>query len=303
MNIIDKININSLGLYIPYSLLYNDTSYEYIDEFSIMISNFNSENTNTNMFEWNVKLNTILKNLLFIYVHIVSIPLYPFLNRSLIDINSYEFESIITYLKTNILTLNYNVNYTVNETINIMYISSDKNLVDFVINKEYDKLYSYKISDDLLYIYTPSNRSILDTGYMYLSIDSNDNLNMNNTYNTTNNGIKYNFKLNPLKTDDICNKYIYYKANYQYIMKTQNNPFVLDKFNIKIYDGTFKPLINPFINQDPIINTNLKCCCELSDNLSCYCKYIRHPLYQNNQIDISFKLGRMHNEIITDVFY
>ena len=74
-------------------------------------------------------------------------------------------------------------------------------------------------------------------------------LNMNNTYNTTNNGIKYNFKLNPLKTDEICNQYIYYKANFQYIMKTQNNPFILDRFNVKIYDGTFKPLNNQFIEE------------------------------------------------------
>ena len=138
----------------------------------------------------------------------------------------------------------------------IMYISSDKNLVDFVINKEYNKLYSYEMLDDFLYLYYQSNRSILDTGYLYLSIDSNDNLNMNNTYNTTNNGIKYNFKLNPLKTDDICNKYIYYKANFQYIMKTQNNPFILDKFNVKIYDGTFKPLNNPFINNDDDFSLN-----------------------------------------------
>jgi hypothetical protein len=301
MNIIDKINKNSLGLYIPYSLLYNDTSYEYIDEFSIMISNFNSKNTN--MFEWNIKLNTILKNLLFIYIHIISIPLNPFLNRSLI--NNSEFESIITYLKINILTLNYNQIYNITETINIiiMYINSDKNLVDFVINKEYNKLYSYEMLDDFLYLYYQSNRSILDTGYLYLSIDSNDNLNMNNTYNTTNNGIKYNFKLNPLKTDDICNKYIYYKANFQYIMKTQNNPFILDKFNVKIYDGTFKPLNNPFINNDDDLKLNLNCSCELSDTLSCYCKYLRHPLYKNNQIDISFKLGKIHNEIIKDVFY
>jgi hypothetical protein len=301
MNIIDKINKNSLGLYIPYSLLYNDTSYEYIDEFSIMISNFNSKNTN--MFEWNIKLNTILKNLLFIYIHIISIPLNPFLNRSLM--NNSEFESIITYLKINILTLNYNQIYNITETINIiiMYISSDKNLVDFVINKEYNKLYSYEMLDDFLYLYYQSNRSILDTGYLYLSIDSNDNLNMNNTYNTTNNGIKYNFKLNPLKTDDICNKYIYYKANFQYIMKTQNNPFILDKFNVKIYDGTFKPLNNPFINNDDDLKLNLNCSCELSDTLSCYCKYLRHPLYKNNQIDISFKLGKIHNEIIKDVFY
>ena len=191
------------------------------------------------------------------------------------------------------------------EEINIiiMYISSDKNLFDFVINKEYDKLYSYVISDDLLYLYCQSNRSILDTGFLYLSIDSNDNLNMNNTYNTTNNGIKYNFKLNPLKTDEICNQYIYYKANFQYIMKTQNNPFILDRFNVKIYDGTFKPLINIFINNDVDLKLNLNCSCELSNNLSCYCKYIRHPLYKNNQIDISFKLGKIHNEIITDVFY
>jgi hypothetical protein len=301
MNIIDKINKNSLGLYIPYSLLYNDTSYEYIDEFSIMISNFNSKNTN--MFEWNIKLNTILKNLLFIYIHIISIPLNPFLNRSLM--NNSEFESIITYLKINILTLNYNQIYNITETINIiiMYISSDKNLVDFVINKEYNKLYSYEMLDDFLYLYYQSNRSILDTGYLYLSIDSNDNLNMNNTYNTTNNGIKYNFKLNPLKTDDICNKYIYYKANFQYIMKTQNNPFILDKFNVKIYDGTFKPLNNPFINNDDDLKLNLNCSCEISDTLSCYCKYLRHPLYKNNQIDISFKLGKIHNEIIKDVFY
>lgn len=301
MNIIDKINKNSLGLYIPYSLVYNDTSYEYIDEFSIMISNLNSKSTN--MFEWNVKLNTILKNLLFIYIHIVSIPLHPFLNRSLM--NSSEFEFIITYLKTNILTLNYNQIYNISSDINIiiMYISSDKNVVDFIINKEYDKLYSYVILDDLLYLYYQSNRSILDTGYLYLSIDSNDNLNMNNTYNTTNNGIKYNFKLNPLKTDEICNQYIYYKANFQYIMKTQNNPFILDRFNVKIYDGTFKPLNNQFINNDDDLKLNLNCSCELSDNFSCYCKYIRHPLYKNNQIDISFKLGKIHNEIITDVFY
>lgn len=301
MNIIDKINKNSLGLYIPYSLVYNDTSYEYIDEFSIMISNLNSKSTN--MFEWNVKLNTILKNLLFIYIHIVSIPLHPFLNCSLM--NNSEFESIITYLKTNILTLNYNQIYNISSDINIiiMYISSDKNVVDFIINKEYDKLYSYVILDDLLYLYYQSNRSILDTGYLYLSIDSNDNLNMNNTYNTTNNGIKYNFKLNPLKTDEICNQYIYYKANFQYIMKTQNNPFILDRFNIKIYDGIFKPLNNQFINNDDDLKLNLNCSCELSDNLSCYCKYIRHPLYKNNQIDISFKLGKIHNEIITDVFY
>lgn len=301
MNIIDKINKNSLGMYIPYSLLYNDTSYEYIDEFSIMISNFNSKNTN--MFEWNIKLNTILKNLLFIYIHITSIPLHPFLNRSLM--NNSEFESIITYLKTNILTLNYNQIYNITEDINIiiMYISSNKNLVDFVINKEYNKLYSYEILDDFLYLYYQSNKSILDTGYLYLSIDSNDNLNMNNTYNTTNNGIKYNFKLNPLKTDDICNKYVYYKANFQYIMKTQNNPFILDKFNVKIYDGTFKPLNNQFINNDDDLKLNLNCSCEISDTLSCYCKYLRHPLYKNNQIDISFKLGKIHNEIITDVFY
>jgi hypothetical protein len=86
-------------------------------------------------------------------------------------------------------------------------------------------------------------------------------------------------------------------------MKTQNNPFILDKFNVKIYDGTFKPLNNPFINNDDDLKLNLNCSCELSDTLSCYCKYLRHPLYKNNQIDISFKLGKIHNEIIKDVFY
>ena len=288
-----KNKFNNIGFYIEYSLINPNLSYEYVNETSFMIRNIDrSETKLNNIFEWNNKLDNKIKQLLYIYIHIVSIPISPWLDKILNN----DFD--INFIQYLILNSIIDTPYTYNDIIYEVVFKND-NIIDFMINNIYSNCYSLELNTNNIYLYTRSNKKIYYDSVLYLDIDINDNLTHNTLLDTHKEIQKFNFKLYPIS---YTHKYIYYKAYKQYILKTINTIKSLDTLTINIYDSTYKKLSNTFINSYLYGNKEI-CDCIENKKPSCYCTYIRHPLNINNQIDISFRIGTINNELINNVFH
>ena len=300
------------GFYIPYSLLYPDTTYEFLDELSFIVKNTNrSSGSGYDMFKWKNVLDNKIKNLLFMFIHILTIPLYPWLEKNKTsDID----KEIIDYLNLNkkIITINQVLHFFIknkNITISISYIDTNAEFIDFSINYNYNNTYSIEFNTNTVYLYTRSNRPITDEGYLYVDIDSNDNLNNNIQLNTSLLTKNFSFKVVPIT---ITSSYVYYKGLGQFLLRTLNELINIDYLDINIYSASYNKLTNNYINKqliDDVSQNIIKYCeCNFSEkdtktNASCYCNYIRHPLNKNNQIDIGFKIGIIKNELITNIFH
>jgi hypothetical protein len=294
--------IDSLGLYTPYTLLDPSLAYEYIDELSFMIRNIDRKNDFNNMFKWKNILDNKIKNLLFIYSHIAILPVYPFIEKNIFDptveINNIR-NHLIDLFNQNKLIIDQNIQIG-SKTINIPYYDTD--IIEFNINSDFQSLFQINIKTNQLFIFKRSQRCLTNNEFLYLDIDSNDNLNNNFQYNTSYKYHKYTFKLLPLQYTDTN---IYYKSMGQHLIKTLNTLSDIDNLTIQLYDEKFQPLNNNFINQNLYDSVSLINCQCVDSNIkpSCYCNYIRHPLNPNNRIDIAFKIGLVKNEIINDIFY
>ena len=225
----------------------------------------------------------------------LTIPLYPWIIKKQYDLFTADFKS---YLLVN---NQIDQNYTYEEIIyQVAFINN--NIIDFIINNDN---YSYEIRSDIFYKYTHSNRKITEEPFIYLNIDSNDNISNNTSYNTSKLTNNFSFKLVPIAlTDD----YVYYKSIKQYILKKISNIQSIDNLTLCLSDSTNKKLTNNHINTELYFCTNNRSyiMCNCTDNLyraSCYCKYIRHPLHKNNQIDIAFKIGLINNELIANIYH
>ena len=296
----DSRFFNNLGFYLPYSLDNPEMGNEYIDELGFMVKNVDRNGTSiNNMFKWTNILNNKIMNLMLIYIHLLAMPLYPFINRS--EINDFDSILINLLLESNVTKdqiLDYN-----DSTIQILYV--DEDIIDFCIDYDYKNLYSLNINSKKIYLYTRSKKKISDDGFLYIDIDSNDNLSNNYSLNSSYLNKKFTFKLIPII---LTNDFIYYKGLNQYILKSVDKLVSLDSLNINIYDASFKPLTNQFIN-NKLYNDKYVCNCDadksniLTSKPSCYCNYLRHPLNNNNQIDIAIKFAQVKNELITQIFH
>jgi len=292
--------LNNLGFYIPYSLINSDWTYEYIEERSLMAKNIDRDtNYGTNIFSWVNKLDNKVKNLIYIYVHFCTIPLHPWLNKNIVhDFYSDVKDYIINQLHFGHLNTDDIFNIISPNASSIQICYADDDFIDFVLNYDYTRLYSLIISSSVIYLYTRPERRIDDQGLLYLEIDTNNNLNNNTSYNTSKQLKKFTFKLTPLTITD---NNVYYKSTGQYLQKTLNDIISFNSLTIKIYDATYKLLNNDNINKKLY---SKKIVFDDIDNPkpSNYNNYIRHPLNQYNQVDISFKIGQISNEIITNIF-
>lgn len=296
-NDLPKISYSNLGFYVPYALINSELMYEYLNESSFITNNLSrSTNTGNNIFKWRNVLDNKIKNLIYIYIHILSIPLYPWLDKNITsDINQETIELLLNLYNNNELLPNQIVN-----NIQISYV--DQDIIDFSLNYDYSKCYSLEIYTNKVFLYTRSTKKITDEGYLYVDIDSNDNLNDNSSLNTSYRNKKFSFKVMPI---NISSSYVYYKGSGQYILKTLNDIQSLDFLTITIYDSSYKPLSNNNVNKN-LYNDKLILCDCLENNSSkpsCYCNYIRHPYNLMNQIDISFKIGQVKNELINYIFH
>jgi hypothetical protein len=239
------------------------------------------------------------------FIHYLTIPLYPWLEK---NISSDIDKEIIDYLNLNKnnLSLNQIVNLNLQSDkkiiINISYIDID--FIDFSIDYNYKHTYSIEFKTNTIYLYKRSCRPITEEGFLYIDIDSNDNFNNNIQVNSSNIIKKFNYKVYPTT---VTSSYVYYKAIGEFLLKTLNELVNVDYLNINIYNAAYTKLSNNYINKklvDEIHQNRIKNCnCTFDDiNASCYCNYIRHPLNKNNQIDISFKIGIIKNELITNIF-
>ena len=305
---------NSMGIYIPYSLLYPDFCFEFLDESSLIIKNVDKSDNQKNIFKWKNTLDNKIKNLIYIYIHLVTIPKFPFLNKIKIDLPySINLVNIINTLidKYNNNTLVIDENYIINSNnISIAYFNN--NIIDFVIDDDHSDLYSIEITtntsnniiNSILYLYNRSDKSILDESYLYLDIDINNNLKTSDIYSTNYLQKKFNFQLLPIHKTA---KFIYFKGMGQYIQKALNDLVNINNFNIQIVGTSNNILNNIFINNYLYSNGKPNCTCNFDNDLinnktSCYCNYIRHPFNLNNQIDISLKIGQIKNELINNIF-
>ena len=299
------------GFYIPYSLLYPDTGYEFLHEVSCIIKNTNrSSNSNKDMFKWKNVLDTKIKNLMFLFIHILIIPMYPWIEKNKTSDINQQISNYLIQNKKN-LSLNQVLNFVsdnLTTTVNVSYI--DDEFIDFSLNYDYSKTYSIEFNTNNIYLYTRSKRKIIDEHFLYIDIDSNNNFNHNIQLNTSLLTKKFSFKVIPIT---ITSSYVYYKALGQFIFRSLNDLINVDYFDINIYSESYKPLSNIYINKKLMIDTSKNiinhCDCIESDDLdkktnaSCYCNYIRHPLNKNNQIDIGFKMGLIQNELINNIFH
>lgn len=306
---------NALGLYIPYSLLNTDPIFEFLDESSLIIKNTDSyqQLIGLNTFKWRNILDNKINNLIYIYVHIVTLPLHPFLNKIEIDLT---LSANITLLNIcNDLTSKYNNKELVIDTnitigINIINVAYyDEKIIDFIIDNNSNNLYSIELNQNKtsfkLYLYTRLTKSIIGEPQLYLDIDLFNNLKVNEHLSTSQQINKFNFQLTPIHK---TNNFIYYKGIGQYIQKTLNDLVNVDTFNVQLFGPTHNVLTNTFINKSNKFLLNKPICdCYHNDETniksSCYCNYIRHPYNLNNQIDIGLKIGQIKNELVHNVFH
>ena len=311
---------DSLGLYIPHTLNDSSLSYEYIDEVSFMIRNIDRKSDFNNMFKWKNILDNKIKNLLFIYLNMAILPVRPFIQKNILDptvkVNNIR-NNLIDLLTQNKLVIDQDVKIG-SKNINIPYFDSD--VIEFNINNNYMVLYMINLKTNEMFVFNKSKQSLIHNEFLFLQIDSNDNLNNNFKLDTSYTHRNFMFKLIPLQYTDTN---IYYKSVGQHLIKTLNELSNIDNLTIQIYDEKYKPLTNNFINQK-LYNSSYNCSCnELGSSVehmvqpnpspdsclktyskpSCYCNYIRHPYNQANRIDIAFKIGQIKNEIINDIFY
>ena len=287
----NKKKFNNLGFYIEYTLIDPSVTYESINESSFIVRNIDKTSSGNNIFEWKNIMDNKIKNLLYIYVNLLSVPLYPWIDKTEYNLFTSDFTSYL--LLNNQIDTYYsyiNINYQV------AYI--DNNIIDFISD---NINYSYEINTNTYFSYIKSTRKITDEPYLYLNIDANNHLSNNTFYNTSKLTNNFNFKLVPMLS---TNNFVYYKALKQYILQKLNNMQTINKLEICLFDSKNKKLINNHINNQ--INIKSYSICNCIDNIikaSCYCKYIRHPLNMNSQIDISFKIGQIQNELINNVFH
>ena len=289
----NKKKFNNRGFYIEYSLIDPQLSYEYINEVSFIIRNIDrTQSKINNMFEWINILDNKIKHLLYIYIHLVSIPLIPYIDKTPITFNA-DFKTFLLANNT------IDIIYTFEDIIYQVAFSNDK-IIDFI----YDQItYSLDLLNNTFYMYKTSNKSMLSEPYIYLNIDSNDNISNNASYNTSKLTNNFSFKLVPILNNK---NFIYYKAIKQYIIKKINTVQSINNLSISFSDSTNKKIINPHINNFMYNHNHTYQMCNCDSNIqlaSCYCTYIRHPLHINSQIDIGFKIGLIQNELINNIFH
>lgn len=287
---------NNIGFYIPYALQ-NEQYYERFNESSLILRNVDRDANNiNNMFKWRNIFENKIKDLIYIHTHTITIPLNPFINK--VKDTSINVDIIMLLNTTQNITTNQILTLIIQgDTIQIMYV--DDSIIDFAINNDYTICYSLEKNSNTVYKYTRSN-VLMNDGFLYLDIDTNDNLNDKLILNTSYIKKKFNFKLIPYQKSA---SNIYYKSSGQYIQKTLNELLNIKYLNISIYDSLYKPLVNSHINKSLYTN-NYNCNCSESDNIpSCYCNYIRHPMYKDNRIDIGLKIGLVRNELLNNIFH
>jgi hypothetical protein len=208
--------------------MYPDETYEFLNELSFMVKNTNrSIGSGYDMFRWKNVLDNKIKNLMFQFIHILTIPLFPFMEKNkTLDIDNQIFNYLI--LNKNTLSLNQVLNFVINNintTIHISYIDID--FIDFSTNYDYEKTYSIEFKTQSVYLYTRSKRRITDESCLYIDIDSNDTLDNNVQLNTSLNLKKFSFKVVPIT---ITSNYVYYKALGQFLLRTLNE--LINAYNI-----------------------------------------------------------------------
>jgi hypothetical protein len=293
-------NDQNIGIYTPYTLFNSESTYEYIDELSFIVRNCDRSGGNyNNLFNWRNVLDNKIKNLIFIYIHIVTIPMYPWLNCNTIKINQSITDHLMKLSKHNNLIIDQNIQ--IDKDI-IMIAYYDNEIIDFNINGNFNNLYSLNISNQNVYLYTRSNRTILNEPYIYIDIDS--NLGLNNQIYNTNPKKSFSFKIIPITITD---NYVYYKGFKQYLIKNLNELLNINMLDIKIFGTNNNILLNIHLNKNlysSVSNKYYSCNCDYNiHKASCYCNYIRHPYNPQNQIDIGFKIGLIKNEIINNIFH
>jgi hypothetical protein len=287
------INENNLGSYIPYSLNDPTKSYEYLSETSILMQSYNRDINQNNLFKWNIRLNRI-KDVLYAYTHYITISLYPWLDK-----NNYDLDiNIKSYLINNFSNFKIDQNIIIDIiTIQITYI--DNEIIDFYINEDTTKLYSF--NKTITFLYTRSNKKILSEPFLYLDLDPNDLFNNNNVILTTNDkNKKFIYKIAPIL---MSKNYVYYNGLKQFIFNSVNDLKHINGMKIKLYGSDFKEISNNNINYKADKNIYCNCLTEEKFKPSCYCNYIRHPLHKDNQVDIALKIGIVKNELITKIFH
>jgi hypothetical protein len=300
-------NNYNMGFYIPYSTLYPNLSSEYIDKLYFMTRSVDRNMpSNNNIFEWNCNLTNQIKNLIYIYPHVLSIPTYPFILKTICNIQS----DIITFISINIIESNET--YIIdNKHISISYMeldetnntndSNESNInniksVEFVIDFDISNLYMIDFKNKQNFLYRRSNDNITNHELLYLEIDPNNN--MRNDLLSTNNTKHFTFKMfEYVQTKN----YVYYVSTGQYIFLSMNELQNINRINVAISDHD-KKLSNSHINWK--LNKLHHCYCVENNTFlpSCYCSYIRHPFNSQNKIDIGFKIGIVKNEQFTEIF-
>jgi len=188
--------------------------------------------------------------------------------NSLIDINIvYQICNII---KTNLVT---EINFTVNYDTNVIYT--------FIYNNQNK---SYKL-DKYIPVCTKSNSAI-----QYICIQPTNNKFI---YNTKSINIFRQVypKLNPYSD-------LFYAIKKSFIVYKNTDLLNIYKFDIKLLDSNYQPIIIQNLDINADINCKCKCNIEIEDvKYSCKCYYLRHPLYEGFQLELFLKLGVLVQEL------
>jgi hypothetical protein len=193
---------------------------------------------------------------------------------SLIDINI--IYQICNVIKTNLLT---EINFTVNYDNNVIYT--------FIYNNQ-NKSY---ILDKYIPVCTKLNSAI-----QYICIQPTNNKFIYNTKS-----INIFRQVFPKLNSDSD---LFYAIKKSFIVYKNTDLLNIYKFDIKLLDSNYQPII--IQNLDINADINCGCKCNLATNdikYSCKCYYLRHPLYQGFQLELFLKLGVLVQELNKKTYF
>ena len=271
--------------------------------------------TNTNPLNFSVWLNPgntrtksflprLFKNVKYInFEHIIFpkfIQLNKFITSSDISANIYSSD-----ISNNLLSITIDSEIISLIDINIKYqicnITKTTLLteINFTVNKDNYTIYTF--------IYNNQNKSYILDKYVPECTKSNSAIQYI-CIQPTNNKFIYNTKsinifrqvfpkLNP-ESD------LFYAIKKSFIVYKNTDLLNIYKFDIKLLDSNYQPIIiqNLDINADG--NSKCKCNIEIEDvKYSCKCYYLRHPLYEGFQLELFLKLGVLVQELNKNTYF
>ena len=286
----DQINLNNIGLWIPFNNECNDKNIKInLHQYNLNLDSSDRDyNVYTNPFDYTIRFNPTstdpkpyitskpLQRIKYLSINGITFPI----NYKLIRSTFQPLTDFILWLTNNISTMQIDLEYTYNNQMlqicNISFISLNSWEINYTINNDKSTIYNIINSDNIITSYKYVSLS-LNYNKLFLSIKSIDNHNI-----FTTNNLNYLIPIIPAKQ---CSNFMYFNINNKPIIFKNNNLGELNKINFSILNSDGNPLYNNKALFDYNINSNFN---NVYSNQN---YYLRHPLNKTFQTTISLGIG------------